>query len=170
MRLLITFTCYGSHLPGDPRGSFDHVRNAPTHKPGRLLPPNPALEQYHRHHLKHDPYFLSTAQSRATVRDAVISASAFRAWFLYALHVRTTHVHGVVEAECPPSRIFHLWKAYATRSLRSACLAAPDRIMWTHGGNALRLASPEALQAAIRYVIEEQGEPMELYLPDPARR
>lgn len=23
----ITFRCYGTHLPGDARGSFDHVRN-----------------------------------------------------------------------------------------------------------------------------------------------
>jgi hypothetical protein len=37
---LLTFACYGSHLPGDARGSFDHVRRGEHCR----LAPNPGLE------------------------------------------------------------------------------------------------------------------------------
>src|SRR5581483_9968184 len=121
-----TFTCYGSHLPGDCRGSFDHVRRGNR----RFLPPNAALEDYHRDHLRQAPYCLSTASIREIVRDAIVEVCRYRSWFLYALHVRTTHVHAIADADCAPSRIFNAWKAYATRRLRASGEEPPDRIYW----------------------------------------
>jgi REP element-mobilizing transposase RayT len=170
---LITFTCYGSPLPGDSRGSCDHVRKGER----RLLTPfadcesqaNALFEEYRRRQMRQPPYILSTEQSRALVRDAVVNVCPFRAWFLYALHVRTNHLHGIVEADDDPSRVMKDWKAYATRSLRSAGLAGPDRLVWTHGGNARRIASPDGLRQAMRYVLEGQGDPLECYYADQPR-
>jgi len=97
------------------------------------------------------------------MREAVVSVCQFRAWFLHALHVRTNHVHGIVEADATPGRVMNDWKAYATRSLRLAGLAGPDDIGWTHGGNARRIGSPDGLRQALRYVLEGQGDPLEVY-------
>jgi REP element-mobilizing transposase RayT len=162
---LLTFTCYGSHLPGDARGSFDHVRQGER----RFLFPTPALERYSRAQTTQAPYLLSTVPARAAVRDAIAAACRFRSWFLYALHVRTNHVHGVAESEAPADRILHDWKAYATRALRAAGLASPGQFVWTHGGSAHNLISRKALTDAVRYVIEGQGEPMEIYFSEPDR-
>lgn len=133
---------------------------------GAFVPPNAGLEAWHQTRLSQAPYLLETAPLRATVRDASVEVCAFRSWFLHALHVRTSHVHGIVEAEYPPSRVLQNWKAYATRKLRSKGLADHDRIIWAHGGNARRMKSPESLRAAIRYVLDGQGAPMELYCPE----
>jgi hypothetical protein len=75
----------------------------------------------------------------------------------------------MVEADISPSGVLNAWKAYATRSLRSAGLAPPDRILWTHGGSVNRIIPPDGLTHSIRYVLEGQGEPMELYCADSAR-
>jgi hypothetical protein len=124
------------------------------------------LERSHRRRMNQEAYILSTAGARAIVRDAIVSVSAFRGWFLHALHVRTEHVHGVVEAECSAGRILNDWKAYATRSLRSSGLADLDRMIWTTGGNTRQVLSPESLRSAIRYVLDEQGQAMEMYSAD----
>lgn len=83
------------------------------------------------------------------------------------LHVRTNHVHRVVEAAISPSRVFSGWKAYASRALRVAEAEQPDRLHWTHGGHARRILTPEGLTKAMDYVLREQGEPMEVYWHDP---
>jgi REP element-mobilizing transposase RayT len=159
---LITFTCYGSRLPGDPRGSFDHVRGDGER---RWIEPSPGLETYHRRNMKRAPYLLSTPESRSLVLRAIANVCSFREWFLYALHVRTNHVHGVVEANVSSRQILHDWKAYATRLLRSAG-EEPARILWTHGGSARRIAKDEDLLGAMDYVLRRQGQPMEIYCAD----
>jgi REP element-mobilizing transposase RayT len=161
---LMTFTCYGSHLPGDARGSFDHVRGGERHE----LAPNPGLESYHRHRMLESPYLLSTPAARRTVRDAIVEVCQFRSWFLYALHVRTNHVHGVMDAEALPSRILHDWKAYASRSLKKAEEEPSRRAFWTHGGSARRILTAEDLSNTIDYVLQGQGEPLETYWTDRA--
>ncbi len=119
--------------------------------------------------MKQEAFVLATAESRATVRDAIVATCAFRSWFLHALHVRTDHVHAIVEAECAAGRVLNDWKAYATRALRSKKLVESDRLVWAHGGNAVTIARPEGLRTAIRYVLEQQGQPMEVYCAEAGR-
>ncbi len=114
MQYLLTFTCYLSHLPA-----------------------------YGRRTLKQDKYLLASSESRALVRDAIVDVCKFRGWWLYALHVRTNHVHGIVDAEATPSRIFNDWKAYATRALNS-----PGRIHWSRGGSTRKIQTPDGVQWA----------------------
>ena len=118
--------------------------------------------------MKQPEYLLATAECRKAVRDSIVAVSAFRSWMLLALHVRITHVHGVIETEDSASQVLQAWKGYATRSLRAVGLVEANRIVWAHSGNVLVITAPERLRAAIRYVLDEQGEPMERYaiLPD----
>jgi REP element-mobilizing transposase RayT len=155
---LVTFTCYGSHLPGDARNSFDHVRRGQR----RVLRPNPGLESYARRVMRQAEYRLLSCESRELVRDAIMSVCEFRGWVLYALHIRTNHVHGIVDAAVSPSRILNDWKAYATRSLRD-----PGRLHWTHGGSTRTILTPAGLTRAMHYVVCSQGEQMETCWSDP---
>lgn len=152
---LITFGCYGSHLRGDEAGSFDHIRGGER----RFLASSPELEAYGRRIMRQAPYLLATPDSRCVVREAIPEVCRFRSWQLYALHVRANHVHGIVRSDAQPSRVMNEWKAYATRRLRSVGVVARDRLVWAHGGNVAMLGSDAALHAAIRYVLEKQGEP-----------
>jgi len=162
MVFLVTFVCYGSHLPGDPRGSSDHVRRG--HR--RFFPPKPGLENYCRRAMNEPAYLLESPESREAVRTAIVDVCGFRRWFLYALHVRTNHVHGVVRADANPSRVLNDWKAYATRSLRLSGSVAPGRRIWAGSGNIAVIKSSAVLASAIRYVLEKQGEPMATYCAD----
>ena len=111
---LVTFTCYGTHLPGDPRGSRDHVRQGER----RFIPPNPSLQTYSAGLLRARPYSLITPVHRQTVLNAIVSVCRYRDWPLSALHIRPSHVHGVV-ASPNGSKVLQAWKVYATRALRS---------------------------------------------------
>jgi REP element-mobilizing transposase RayT len=116
--------------------------------------------------MKRPPFLLSTPESRSLVLNAITNVCAFREWFLYALHVRTNHVHGIVEANAQPRQILHDWKAYATRLLRTEGEDLAGRILWTHGGSARRITKHEDLTGAVDYVLRRQGEPMEIYCAD----
>ena len=57
------------------------------------------------------PYLLDRV-SRATVLDALREVCLHREWGLLAAHVRTNHVHAVVEAEVRPEKIMNDFKSY----------------------------------------------------------
>jgi REP element-mobilizing transposase RayT len=116
------------------------------------------------------PPFVLAEESRIAVRDAIIEVCRFRSWPLYALHVRPTHVHGLVQADAAASQIVNAWKAYATRALRSCHLEGIDRILWAHGAHSRRILSRAAVAAAIRYVLDHQGDRTAWYYADNGAR
>jgi REP element-mobilizing transposase RayT len=78
-------------------------------------------------------------------------------------HVRSNHVHTVVEAEKPPERVMGDFKAYASRRLNRMRLDEPKRRRWAHHGSTRWLWKPQHVSAAMHYVVVEQGEAMKLF-------
>ena len=105
------------------------------------------------------PYYLD-APRRQAVLEAIREVCAYRKWSLLAAHVRSNHVHIVVEAEIPPERVLNDLKAYASRRLNRAGLDAPNRKRWARHGSTRWLWKPQHVSAAIAYVIDEQGDAM----------
>jgi len=101
---------------------------------------------------------------RSLVRRAIVDASAYRRWTPIALHLRTTHLHAVVDAADPVSKVVNTWKAYSTRALRTAGLVTSERKIWAHSANSTWLKGDVALTRAIRYVLDGQGDHMEVYV------
>jgi REP element-mobilizing transposase RayT len=109
----------------------------------------------------HDTYLLLTCSTRQLVKDAIIEVCKYRGWKLVALHVRTTHIHAVVNAEAMPRRIVVDWKAYTTRRLRAN---EPKReVYWAQGGSARALKTERDVRRAVAYILEQQGEPLEIF-------
>jgi len=81
-------------------------------------------------------------------------------WMLLAAHVRSNHVHMVVDAEVSPERVMNDIKAYASRRLNEVRLDGPDRKRWARHGSTRWLWNREHVSAAIHYVVEEQGDAM----------
>src|SRR5947209_10753884 len=69
----LTWTCYGTWLPGDERGWVQ--------KPGRFQPPNPRLEASARSLLKEDPCEPNAAQ-RGLVEKIIAKHCTIRGWHL----------------------------------------------------------------------------------------
>jgi REP element-mobilizing transposase RayT len=86
-----------------------------------------------------------------------------RRWTLLAAHVRANHVHLVVEAEARPERVMNDLKSYASRCLNRMGLDEPSRKRWARHGSTRWLWKRENVSAAIRYVVEGQGDPMAVF-------
>jgi REP element-mobilizing transposase RayT len=154
---LITFRAYGTWLHGDERGSVDrdhHRYESPT------LPPSPRRKHIERNLLKQPPVKFN-ARQRAAIDFAIKETCAIRKWELWALHVRTKHLHCVVTANCNPKTVLVALKANATRAMREARCWRSDLSPWAQRGSKKYLWTEEELANAIAYVVEEQGEPLD---------
>jgi len=162
MRYFISFACYGVHLHGDESGSVDRRHNVPG---SRLVEANPERVAVKRQQMDQAPYCLDRDR-RAAVLDALREVCSHRGWSLWAAHVRTNHVHVVVEADVRPEKVMNAFKSYASRGLNRLEIDGPDRKRWARHGSTRWLWKDEDVQEAIRYVVSGQGEPMEVYLTD----
>jgi len=108
------------------------------------------------------PYELD-ARRRGVVLAGLRERSQQQHWVLLAAHVRTNHVHLVIEGEVRPERMMNDLKAYASRCLNQTGWDQPARKRWARHGSTRWLWKPEHVSAAIRYVIDEQGEAMAVF-------
>jgi len=154
---LITFRCYGTWLHGDERGSVDrHHRVYGT--PG--LPPSALRRQHDRDLLKQPPVKLN-ARQRFVVESAIRETCAIRRWRLWAVNVRTNHVHAVVTATKKPDAVLSALKANATREMKEAGIWTSELSPWEFRGSKKNLWSEKQLADAIAYVECDQGEPLD---------
>ena len=126
MRYFITFACYGAHLHGDDSGSVDRYHNLFGSRP---VKPDPHRAVAEREKMPQPPYWLDP-DSREVVLNLLVA------------HVRTNHVHVVVEAEVQPERVMVEFKSYASRALNSLGLDGPDRRRWARHGSTRWLTLP----------------------------
>ena len=157
MRYFITFPCYGQRLHGDENGSVNPLHNLPGCP---LIEVNPQLVFAESSCMKQAPYIMD-ADSRGVVLEAICRVCLHRGWHLLAAHVRSTHVHAVVEASVRPEKIMNDFKLYASRGLSAA-----GRKRWARHGSTRWLWKDRDVRNAIRYVVEEQGEPMAVFVSD----
>ena len=159
MRYLITFACYGAHLHGDEFNSVDRHHNIP----GSPFAPVSKTRAEMKSDLMAQPPYLLDRDRRKIVLSALIEGCAHRAWKLWAAHVRSNHVHVVVEAEVKPETIMSSLKSYASRDLNLIEIDEPNRKRWTRHGSTRWLWKDEDVREAIDYVVSGQGEFMEVY-------
>ena len=162
MRYFITFTCYGARLHGDESGSVDRHHNLVGN---RLVEPDVQRVMAERRAMLQDPYVLN-ATGRTIVLTAIQKHCAYRGWNLLAAHVRSNHVHAIVEAETRPEKIMNEFKSYASRELNRLTTDGSERRRWARHGSTRWLWKDEDVRRALQYVVEEQGEPMALFIAE----
>jgi REP element-mobilizing transposase RayT len=109
-------------------------------------------------------YMLDDIRRRA-VLNAIRQACLYKSWNLIAVHVRTNHVHAVVNADIAPEAVMHTFKSYASRLLNKNEASATKR--WTRHGSTRYLWTRESVEAAVRYVVESQGAAIAVFLAAP---
>ena len=149
-------------MHGDESGSVDRQHNLVG---SRLLEPDAERVMAERRDMLQDPYVLAEG-ARPVVLAAIQRHCAHRGWNLLAAHVRSNHVHVIVEAETRPERIMNEFKSYASRELNQLTSETPDRKRWARHGSTGWLWKDEDVRHALQYVIDEQGEPMALFIAD----
>jgi REP element-mobilizing transposase RayT len=149
---LITFRCYGTWLHGDERGSIDRHHNIYE---SPYIDRNSDWEKHNEASLKSEPLLLN-AQRRKIVEQAIREVCKVRNWGLYAVNVRTNHVHIVVSGAYSRTAL-RTFKTYATRRLKEAGLWDHDHSPWADKGSRRLLWHERSVEMAIDYVINGQG-------------
>lgn len=151
----LTWTTYGTWLPGDRRGWVDAADAGPSTP---IKAPNARREQHSRARMKEAAVTLSP-QERKLVDDALREVARFRGWRLHALNVRSNHVHAVVECHgVGPEQVMSQLKARASRylnDLRRAKGLTPPVKWWTRHGSTRWLNTQTALERAVHYVLNQ---------------
>lgn len=162
LRYFITFACYGGRLHGDASGSVDREHNLPGSPeveadPGRVLEERQLMDQV--------PYLMDEV-SRGAVLLALRGHCVHRGWGLLACHVRSNHVHAVVEAEVRPEKIMSEFEAYASRALNGLGVDEPGRKRWARHGSTRWLWNDRDVRKAVEYVVDGQGEGMAVWVDE----
>ncbi len=155
----ISFTTYGTRLHGCDSGSVDRQHNVP----GTLfLPADAGMAAARRRAMRQESYVLDEAKRKIVMRT-IREVATYRHWKLWAVHVRTNHIHIVVSATPKPEKVMADFKAWASRRLREAFAESADRDRWTQHGSTSYLNTQSSLDSAVVYVVDEQGEKMACY-------
>ncbi|MCB1020585.1 MAG: hypothetical protein H6509_06285 [Bryobacterales bacterium] len=154
----LTFTCYGTRLHGDSRGSVDRKHNLVG---ARYLEEDPLRSATERGLMTADVASLDEPE-RAIVLEEIISSCSRQNWLLHAAHVRSTHVHVVLTTATKPEVVLGKVKSFASRALNKRFGKKQRR--WATHGSTVWLWDPRRLDRAVDYVVRGQGSPMQLYV------
>lgn len=154
----ITFNCYGTWLHGE-KPSVDRLNNTPGTV---FLSLNSKRAGLVKKQMLEAPYFLDESR-RPIVLQAIVEVCQYRQWVLLATHVRSNHVHCVIHAIVQPERIMNTIKSYASRHLNKANLDGDRVNRWARHGSTRYLWKEAEVEAAIQYVVNEQGLPMSVF-------
>jgi REP element-mobilizing transposase RayT len=157
---LLTWTTYGTWLPGDRRGFVSEVRDEAGDKALHNLPGTPydedmpALEAYAASIMCEDAVWLDLPKAQA-VADQLRETAGHRGWWILVLAVMANHVHVVVgvPGDPDPEKILADFKAWATRRLKRGW--AGREHWWTAGGSKRPKKAAEAIRAAVVYVRDQ---------------
>ncbi len=144
----LTWTTYGTWLPGDARRWVDKKGSAETpYRQG-----DPERVAVARRRMKQAAVCLDAA-SRQLVDAAIRETCRVKHWPLHALNVRSNHVHLVVTASGQsPERVMTCFKAWASRRLNPD---AGRRRWWTRHGSTRYITNPASLARAVEYVTNQ---------------
>ena len=142
----LTWTTYGSWLPGDRRGWVDRHNNNSVQKP------NLNQEIFAHSLMKERPVILNE-QQRDIVQNSIYRTCNLRSWKVHALAVCSNHVHVLIS--CPDengSQALNILKAHCTRALKEHSGKTNRKHWWTRSGSVRSIYRKESLNAVIEYI------------------
>jgi len=152
----LTWTTYGTWLPGDQRGWFD--------KPGEWHKADEHRQMIASLLMTEDACVLNT-ELRKIVEATIFRHCQVRSWVLHAVNCRSNHVHVVVAAPgYEPEMVMDQFKAWCTRNLKDHDKAQKHEKeartkWWTERGSRRWINGQKSLDAAVEYVLEQQDGP-----------
>jgi REP element-mobilizing transposase RayT len=157
---LLTWTTYGTGLPGDRRGFVSEVRDDGGEKVLHNVPHTPCdadlppLQAYAASIMSGDAVYLDLAQAEALAEQMQETAD-HRGWRLLALAVMANHIHVVLGVPGDPDseKLLGDLKAWGTRRLNDGW--GRRARWWTQGGSRRPKKTATALREALKYVRDQ---------------
>ncbi len=167
---LLTWTTYGSWLPGDPRGFVGNVRDIDGDQVRHNIPGTPydadipALTNYVRENMTGPPVALSKLDADALIKQ-YLETARIRQWSLCAASVMFNHTHEVigVPGDPDPQLLLETCKRWATRALLKIRALPPNGEFWTVNGSKRKLPNQQAVHGGVIYVVRKQPNPLAVY-------
>jgi len=158
LRLFLTWTTYGTWLPGDGRGWRKWQSGQQQ--------PQPLLEDWCREQMRQQPLFLNLPQRRA-VEKVIREHAIIRGWELAAVSARSNHVHvamtvvpivsgKALAAGRSIKSVRDQLKANSTRVLRQFSDPVTHEKTWTKGGDIQIIDSDNDWDQVILYITDAQ--------------
>jgi REP element-mobilizing transposase RayT len=159
---LLTWTTYGTWLPGDARGSVTRIREHRTDRTPRseydqfetpYLAEAPGLARASRAAMKGSPTRLTQEQAVVVAEDFEATVR-YRNWTMTAGSVMANHVHLVVIAPetVRSEKLLQILKSYASRALNLRWPRPAGSAWWTASGSRRPLYDDAAIHSASSYV------------------
>lgn len=153
----LTWTTYGSWLPGDARGFVgsqlgdDNVLIEHNQFGTPLALPNAALHYVMGRQTKESTVVLDFNQATSLL-EQFLETTSHRRWLLIALGIMRTHIHAVVgvPGDPDPEKVLGDLKAYGSRCLK-ANGAVRDN-WWTRSGSKRKLSDEAAVNNVVHYI------------------
>ena len=161
---LLTWTTYGTWLPGDRRGFVGKQVAADGTTFCHNLPgtpydsDNPPLKQAMADRMLGPAIYLCTEQAQVLLKQLRATAE-FRKGTLLAAAVMSWHLHLVVgtSGEVASEKLLQDFKAYGSRALNQRWSKPPNGTWWTESGSRRKLPHKNAVKFAVRYVSLQPG-------------
>ena len=156
---LLTFACYGTKLHGDADtvDRWHNVLGAPR------IQENSGRVAHQRQLMDQPPYTLDGTRRCVTLK-AIQDGCGKKMWTLLAAHVRTNHIHAVVEADASAEWVMSTFKRAASRALNDLGVdGQAERRRWARHGSTRYIWTKGQLSAAICYTVSGQGEQLSVY-------
>ena len=154
LAFFLTWTTYGTWLPGDDRGWVKREKGFQRR--------DPILQREAEARMTEDACVLDDEQRRV-VETTIVDHCRIRGWRLHVVNCRTNHVHVVVTANREPKVVREQFMAWCTRKLKELeraragdAIAVVREKWWTERGSDRCLGDEESLEAAILYVRDGQ--------------
>jgi REP element-mobilizing transposase RayT len=161
LALFITWTTYGTWMPGDSRGYvsamlgengvYAPIRNQ---RGAPFASDDPRTLAAARRLQKHDTVWLNATQALAAA-EAIRDAAQKRNWSIIRAAIMANHIHTLTTA-CPDDgpMAMRIFKGVSSTTL-SDLVGHPGR-WWTRGGSCRYLHSEKAITAVSKYIRNQQ--------------
>ena len=159
----LTWTMYGTWLPGDTRGFVSNVRDGDGPEIRHNKPETdydadiPGIERAAQEALAGPPVRVTKEQAEALFEQFRETGSV-RGWQLFAVAIMANHCHIVVgvPGDPEPATLLQAFKSYGSRKLNKLWGRPVNGTWWTESGSKRKLANSQSVLTAIRYVMEQE--------------
>jgi len=170
----LTWTTYGTWLPGDERGFVSNVRDGSGPEVRHNIPGTPydrdmpGLRHSAHATLKCAPIYFVLEQAQPLLEQFQETAR-YRGWRLIAVGIMRNHIHIVVgvAGDPDPSDVLGDFKAYGSRALNKKWGKPASGTWWTESGSKRKVRGEAALPDVVQYV-HDQPCPLLIWISDDA--
>jgi REP element-mobilizing transposase RayT len=165
--LFLTWTTYGTWLPGDARGHVSNSRNPAggfrrkQNRPGTPYAAGDAYTRQRAQSLQKWATVWLTESNAVIVANSLVRISLEHEWIILRASIMPNHLHAVLTG-CPMkgATVRRILKGNAQADLSAA--VGESRRWWTAGGSDRVRHGERSIQATVQYVANQPGKLVEI--------